>query len=165
MPLIDCEINFILSCSKNSVIFSTIWKTKFAITDTKLYVPVVTLSIQDNAKLIKQLTFGFKKTINWKKYPSKVSKERQNQYLDSLIDPNFQGVQINVFFCCLKMRTIENYTQHIIFQKVKIKDYNVMIDGKTFLISQLRLKWEHMITFEKFEQVKEMIAQLVDRFK
>ena len=92
MPLIDCEINFILSCSKNSVIFSTIWKTKFAITDTKLYVPVVTLSIQDNAKLIKQLTFGFKKTINWKKYPSKVSKERQNQYLDSLIDPNFQGV-------------------------------------------------------------------------
>ena len=42
--------------------------TKFAITETKLYVPVVTLSIQDNAKLLPQLKSGFKKTINWNKY-------------------------------------------------------------------------------------------------
>ena len=42
--------------------------TPFAITDTKLYVPVVTLSTQDNAKMIEQLRSGFKRTINWNKY-------------------------------------------------------------------------------------------------
>ena len=89
MPLFDCEINLILSWSENCVICSTIRKTKFAITDTKLYVPVVTLSTQDNAQMLEQLTSGFKRTINWKKYQYKVSKERQNQYLDFLIDPNF----------------------------------------------------------------------------
>ena len=45
--------------------------TTFTITDTKLYVPVVTLSTQDNAKLLEQLKSGFKRTINWNKYQSK----------------------------------------------------------------------------------------------
>ena len=49
----------------------------FAITDTKLYVPVVTLSSQDNVKLLDQLKSGFKRTINWNKYQSKVSTERK----------------------------------------------------------------------------------------
>ena len=65
--------------------------TLFSITDTKLYLPVVTLSTQDNGKLLEQLKSGFKRTINWSKYQTKVSTERQNQYLDFLIDPSFQG--------------------------------------------------------------------------
>ena len=68
------------------------WRTKLKITDTKLYVPGVTLSTQDNAKLLQKLKSGFNKTINWNKYQPNVSPERQNQYLDFLIDPNFQGV-------------------------------------------------------------------------
>ena len=68
------------------------WRTKFKIKDTKLYVPGVTLSTQDNAKLLQKLKSGFNKTINWNKYQPNVSPERQNQYLDFLIDPNFQGV-------------------------------------------------------------------------
>ena len=67
MPLFDCGISLILSWSGNCVICSTIRKTKFAITDTKLYVPVITLSTQDNAQLLQQLTSDFKRTINWKK--------------------------------------------------------------------------------------------------
>ena len=66
--------------------------TTFAITDTKLYVPVLTLSIQDNTKLLQQLKSGFKRTINWNKYQRKVSQEKQNQYLDFLINLSFQGV-------------------------------------------------------------------------
>ena len=66
--------------------------TTFSITDTKLYVPVVTLSTQDNIKLLEQLKSGFKRTINWNKYQPKVSTERINQYLDFLIEPSFQGV-------------------------------------------------------------------------
>ena len=64
----------------------------FAIADTKLYVTVVTLSIQDNAKLLEQLKCRFRVTINWSKYQSKVTMQIRNQYLDYLIDPCFQGV-------------------------------------------------------------------------
>ena len=64
----------------------------FSITDAKLYVPVVTSSTQDNAKLLEQLKSDFKRTINWNKYQAKVSAEGVNQYLDFLIDPSFQGV-------------------------------------------------------------------------
>ena len=52
MPLINCEVNLILTWSENGVISSATRITKFKITDTKLYVPVVTLSTQDNAKLL-----------------------------------------------------------------------------------------------------------------
>ena len=96
MPLINCEINLILTWSEDCVISSATGATKFKITDTKLYVPVVTLSNQDNAKLLQQLKSGFKRTINWNKYQPKVSPERQNQYLDFLIDPSFQ--RINILF-------------------------------------------------------------------
>ena len=68
MPLINCEVNLILTWSKDCVISSATGKKKFTITDIKLYVPVVTLSIQDNAKLLQQLKSGFKRTINWNKY-------------------------------------------------------------------------------------------------
>ena len=67
MPLIDCEINLILTWSKNCVIVSSNIANQnatFEITDTKLYVPVVTLSTQDNSKLLLQLKSGFKRVIN-----------------------------------------------------------------------------------------------------
>ena len=67
-------------------------ETAFAIADTKLYVPVVTLSTQDNAKLLQKLKSGFKRTINWNKYQSKVSVLAPNLHLDYLIDPSFQGL-------------------------------------------------------------------------
>ena len=59
---------------------------------TKLYVPVVTLSTQDNAKLFEQSISGFKRTINWNKQEPKETVEQQNRYLDLLISPSFQGV-------------------------------------------------------------------------
>ena len=86
MPLINCDINLILTWFENCVTYSATGKTKFAITYGKLCVPVVTLSTQDNAKLLEQLRSGFKRTINWNKNQSKVSTERQNQYLHFLAD-------------------------------------------------------------------------------
>ena len=64
MPLINCEVNLILTWSPTCVISSATGETKFKITETKLYVPVVTLSTQDNAKLLQQLKSGFKRTIS-----------------------------------------------------------------------------------------------------
>ena len=74
MPLINCEINLDLNWSENCVIVATnvtAQATRFSLTDRKLYVPVVTLSTQDNAKLLEQLKSGFKRTINWNKHQSK----------------------------------------------------------------------------------------------
>ena len=68
MPLINCEINLILTWSDKYVSANDFKATTFTITDTKLYVPFVALSTQDNAKLLEQLRLGFKTTINWNKY-------------------------------------------------------------------------------------------------
>ena len=68
------------------VITNSTGRGKFKITDTKLYVPVVTSSTQDNAELLEQLKSGFKKTINWNKYQSKTTTQAQKQYLDYLIE-------------------------------------------------------------------------------
>ena len=76
MLFISCEINLTLTWSEDCVISSRTGATKFKITDTKLYVPIVTLSTQDNAKLLRQLKPGFKRKINWNKYQPKVSTER-----------------------------------------------------------------------------------------
>ena len=62
------------------------WSTGFVISsatgETKLYVPIVSLSIQDDAKLLQQLKSGFKRTINWNKYESSVRAFTQNRYLN-----------------------------------------------------------------------------------
>ena len=71
MALINCEVNLLLTWSKDCVITNSTDAGKFAITETKLYVPVVTLSTQDNARLLQQLKSGFKRTINGNKYQSR----------------------------------------------------------------------------------------------
>ena len=63
-----------------------------AITDIKLYLPVVILSSLDNTKLLQHLKPGFKLKLNWNKCQSKKSPQAQNQYLDFFIDPSFQEV-------------------------------------------------------------------------
>ena len=64
MLLINREINLILTWSENCATSFATRKITFAITDTKIYVPIVTLSTQDNAKLLEQLKSSFKRTIN-----------------------------------------------------------------------------------------------------
>ena len=64
----------------------------FQITDTKLYVPVVTLSKENDIKLLEQLKSGFKRTIKWNKYRSQMTIQPQNNNLNYLIDPTFTNV-------------------------------------------------------------------------
>ena len=109
----------------------------FSITDTKLYVPVVTLSTQYHAKLLEQLKTGLKRKINWNKYQSKISRERQNQYLDYLIDPSFQGV--NRLF----VLSFEYEAQRISYKRyyhptVEIKNYHVATDEQNFFDQPVR---------------------------
>ena len=129
ITLINCEINLILTWSEDCLISSTTGATKFKITDTKLYAPVVTLSPQFNAKLLQQLKSDFKRTTNLNKCQLKVSPERQNQYLDFLVDPNFQGVN-GLFVLLFENEEDRKVDTGYYIPKVEIKDYNVMIDGK-----------------------------------
>ena len=93
MPLINCQINLILTWSANCILISGGSDNQvptFVITDTRLYVPVVTLSTQENIKLLDQIKSGFKRAISWTKTQPKVSIQTRNQYLDYLDDPSFQ---------------------------------------------------------------------------
>ena len=110
MPLINCEVSLTLAWSKNCVL--TIKATRdddpdadpavdetnnptnvtFEITDCKLYFPVVTLSAENDNKLLEQLKTGFKRTIKWNKYRSEMSNQTRNSNLNYLIDPTFTNV-------------------------------------------------------------------------
>ena len=142
MSLINCEVNLILTWSTNCVIVASNVANQnatFSITDTKLYVPVVTLSTQDNPKLSQQLKSGFKRVINWNKYLSKLELLAQNPNLNHLVEPSFQGV--NRLF----VLGFENDTQRISGQgyylsNVEIRNYNVMINGENFFDQPIKNK-------------------------
>ena len=131
MQLINCEVNLILTWSKDCIITNSTGEGKFEITETKLYVPVVTLSTKDTEKLLQQLKSGFKKTISWNKYESSIKTFAQNRYLNYLINPSIQGV--NKLFV-LSFENENDRTLHSTYYlpKVEIKDYNVMVDGRNF---------------------------------
>ena len=131
IPLINCEVNLILTWSKDCVITNSTGEGKLAMTEAKLYVPVVTLLTKDNEKLLQQLKFGFKKTISWNKYESSLKTFAQNRYLNYLINPSFQ--RVNRLFV-LSFENENDRISHSTYYlpKVEIKDYNVMIDGRNF---------------------------------
>ena len=134
LPLINCEVNLILIWSANCVIVSTNVANQnatFAITDTKFYVPVVTLSTQGNAKLLQQLKSGFKRVINWNKYLSKPELLAQNPNLNHLVEPRFQEVN-RLFVLAIENDTQKTSAKGYYLPNVEIKDYNVMINGENF---------------------------------
>ena len=95
---------------------------------------MLTLSTQDNAKLLQQLKSGFKPTINWNKYESSIKTFAQNIYLNYLINPSFQNFQgVNRLFV-LSFENENDRTSHSTYYlpKEEINDYNVMIDGRNY---------------------------------
>ena len=126
MPLINCEVNLILIWSATCVITNSTSAGTLEITDTKLYVLVVTLSTQDNSKLLQQLKSGFKRVISWNKYLSKPELLAQNPNLNHLVKPSFQGVNR------LLALAFENDYSGCYLPNIEIKDYNIMINGQNF---------------------------------
>ena len=94
MPLINCKIHLELNWTKDCVM-STIADTTFKITNTKLYVPIVTLSSKDNVKLVKLLEEGFKRPVYWNEYQTKIeTRNLDNNNLTRFpLDASFQGVR------------------------------------------------------------------------
>ena len=145
--LVNCEGSLALGWSANCVITSMEKRTvaagqpnrvespenaAFKIKDCKLYVPVVTLSAENDNKLLEQLKAGFKRTIKWNEYRSEMSNQAKNNNLNYLIDPIFTNVNRSFVL------TFENEDDRTSFAKyyvpkVQIKYFNVLIDGKPFL--------------------------------
>ena len=113
----------------------------FKIKDTKLYVPVVTLSAGIDNKHLDQSKTGFKRTIKWNKYRSEMSNQTKNNNSNYLIDPTFTNVNR------LLVVTFENEDDKTSFSKydlpkVEIKDFNLLIDGKPFFEISVKNKEE-----------------------
>ena len=108
---------------------------EFKITDTKLYVPVVSLSKENNIKLLEQLKSGFKRTIKWNKYRSQMTIQPQNNNLNYLIDPTFTNVNRLFVLSFSGNNNTDNrdsFSNYYV-PNVEIKDFNVLIYGKFFL--------------------------------
>ena len=120
--------------------------------------PVVTLAKENDIKLLEKLKSGFKKTIKWNKYRSQMTIQNNNNNLNYLIDPTFTNVN-RLFVLSFQRIAGENNTtkdyrdsfSHYYVPNVRIKDFNVLIDGKSFF--DLPVKNEE----EAYEKIIEMI--------
>ena len=153
MPLINCEVNLILAWSSTYVLIATNTLNQnatFAITDAKLYVPVVTLSTQENTKFLQQSKLGFKRVINWNKYLSKPELLAQNPNLNHLIKPSFQGV--NRLFVLAFENDDDDRTSddQYYLSTVEIKDYNIMINGENFFDQPVK---NNKVTYENVRKI------------
>ena len=152
MPLINCEVNLILTWSSTCVLVATgvlNQNATFAITDTKLYVPVVTLSAQENTKFLEQLKSGFERAINWNKYLSKPELLRRSPNLNHLVEPSFQGVN-RLFVLAFQNDDDRTSDNRYYLPTVEIKDYNIMINGEKFFDQPIKNK---KTTYENIRKI------------
>ena len=152
MPLINCEVNLILTWSSTCVLVATgnaNQAVTFAITDTKLYVPVVTLSTQENTKFLQQLKSVFKRIINWNKYLSKPELLAQNPNLNHLVEPSFQGVN-RLFVLAFENDDDRTSSDEYYLPAVEIKDYNIMINGENFFDQPIK---NNKVTYENIRKI------------
>ena len=171
MPLINCEISLTLTLFENCVLTDIKTQTAvaaqgnnpareridaptnatFQITDTKLYVPVVTLSTKDDNNFLEQLKSGFKRTIKWNKYRSEMTNQTKTNHLNHLIDPTF--IKVNRLFVLSFQNGEERPSiSKYYVPKVEIKDFNVLTDGKSFFDVPVKNKKE---AYEKNMSISE----------
>ena len=121
MPLIICEVKLILTRSSTCVITNCTDAGRFEVTYPKVYVQLVVLPTQDNAKLLQQIKSGFKRTINWNKCQSDLKIYKQNQCLNHLVDLSFRGVN-RPFALSFKNEYGRTSLSEYYLPKVEIKD-------------------------------------------
>ena len=142
MPLINCKVELSLSCNPNCVLSNLVGDSTITIIDANLYVPIVTLSAQDNAKLSKLLSKGFNIQVYWNKYkiiPNKVYDE--NDHIREMLHSSYQGVKrlfgLAYRDCSGANRVKLILTENIFFQELKQEIATSKLMEETFMISQL----------------------------
>ena len=144
IPLISCEVFLELKWNKNCVINSLEQRdigggnrdnaptgATLSITDCNLYVPVVTLSKDDEIKLLTNLKSGFKREIIWNKYRSQMTTEAVNNNLNILIDPTFTNVNRLFVLAYQNADDRQSFSQFYL-PRIMVKDFNVIIDKLAF---------------------------------
>ena len=132
MPLINCKAELSLKWYETCLLTAATTAT-FKITDAKLYVPIVTLSSEDNVKLSKLLSEGFKRPIYWNKYKI-IFKNYNDEYIRERLDASFQGVNrlFVLAYASGNNITNENSYRKYFLPRLKINNYNIEIDGRNF---------------------------------
>ena len=149
MSLINGEVNLILTWSSTCVITDSNGAGTSAIADTKLYVPAVTLSTQENTKFLQQLKSGFKRVINWNKYLSKPESFRRNANLNCLVEPSFQGIN-RLFVLAFEGDTQRTSHSGYYLPNDEIKDYNIIINGEKFFDQPIK---NNKVTYENIRKI------------
>ena len=157
LPLVNCEIELDLPWSKKCLISEISIKpiiagkpranipilavaarqttgATFQINNNKIYIPVVTFSINDNIKLLENIKQGFKRTISSNKYGSEVTTQTKKNNLDYLIDPTFRQINVLSFKNGNDDPRRHYFDQHYM-PLVEIKDFNALINNKPFIWS------------------------------
>ena len=141
MPLINCKVELSLKWFERCLLTAATTAT-FTITDAKLYVPIVTLSVEDNSKLSKLLNEGFKRPIYWNEYkatPNKVvelAAVNDVKYIRELLDSSCQGVK-RLFVLAYNNTagndqvSVDSYKKYFLL-RAKIDNNSIDIDGKNF---------------------------------
>ena len=136
IPLINCKIKLNLTWKKECVLSTDAGNAVFIINNTKMYVPVVTLSKEDNKDFIEQQNKGFQRSIYWNEYKTKEINENADANVFKYInlDPSFQGV--NRLFVMAYNRVdgqpTRNGQRKYYLPRIDLNKYNVIIDGRNF---------------------------------
>ena len=187
MPLIRCEVSSELKWNKNCVITSLERRqvgarprnnaptgATLAINDCKLYIPVVTLSEDDEIKLLTNLKSGFTREIIWNKCRSQMTTEAINNNLSILIDPTFTSVN-RLFVLAYQNADDRHSFSQFHLPKVMIKDFNVIIDKLAFFDLPIKTEEEayekiidisrnneyttgHLLDYDYFKKYYKLIA-------
>ena len=132
---INCKVELSLTWNQNCILSTAGTAATFVKTDAKFYVPVVTLKVEDNTKLSKLSSEGFKRLIYWNEYRLIPNKNyAANDYIRERLDASIQGV--NRLFAFSYMRganfTSENSYNIYFLPRLKIDNYNIEIDRRNF---------------------------------
>ena len=152
MPLINCKVELLLKWIENCVLTTAeiganadatgADSATLEVTDVRLYVPVVTLSAEDNVKLVKQLNEGFKRPVYWNKYKVthnkvvEIAAANAEKHIRELLDSSYQGVK-RLFVLAYNNKegdnkvSVDSYKKYFL-PRVKIENYNIEIDGRNF---------------------------------
>ena len=157
MPLINCKIKLNLTWKKECVLSNQAGDAVFTINDTKLYVPIVTLSKEDNKDFIEQQNKGFQRSIYWNEYKTKEKNENADANANTVkyinLDTSFQGV--NRLFIMAYSRVggqpNRNDRRKYHLPRIDLKKYNVIIDGRNFYDNPIESD------IEKYRELKKVM--------
>ena len=155
MPLINCGIKLNLTWKKECALSTDAGEAVFIINDTKLYIPVVTLSKEDNKDFIEQQNKGFQRSIYWNEYKTKEINEDADANVFKYInfDPSFQGV--NRLFVMAYNRVdgqpTRNGQRKYYLPRISLNKYNVIIDGRNFYDNPIESD------IEKYRELKKVM--------